>query len=62
MRAEFIEDIEKKQIQTEHLGDLERKVSLIFVWGLGFLLRVVSSQASRNIDKYVGVLHKPLMP
>lgn len=42
MRAEFIEDKERADTE-EHLGDSERKrrESLIFAWGLGFLLRIV---------------------
>ena len=39
MRTEFIEDIEREQIEC--LGDIERRVNLFFAWGLGFLLRTV---------------------
>ena len=41
VRAEFVEEIEK--IQVEGLGDSERKrrMSLVFVWDLEFLPRTV---------------------
>lgn len=43
VRAEFVEDIERVQVQTEHLGDSERKrkISLFFAWELSVLLRIV---------------------
>lgn len=39
----FAQDGNQTQIQTEHLGDSERKwrMSLIFAWDLGFLLSMV---------------------
>ena len=43
VKEEFIEGIETVQGQTECLGDSERKEwSLVFAWGLGFLLMFVA--------------------
>lgn len=54
MEAEFTEGLEKVQVQTEYLGDSERKGgSLMFAWHLKVFIEDhdlvrVSSQAPRN--------------
>ena len=48
MKAEFIEGIERVQVQIECLGDSRRKGrGLVFVWGLGFFTED-PGKASRN--------------
>lgn len=53
-KAEFIEDIERADIDRHSMGlGKERSMNFIFVWGLGFFtedgsLAYVSSLASRN--------------
>lgn len=40
VRTEFTDGTERVQVQTEHPGK-ERRESLVFAWGLRFLLRIV---------------------
>lgn len=67
VRAEFVEDIERQQIQTWHLGDPERKrnTNLIFAQGSGVFtegggLVYMSHQASKNLFEQGRVLRCPL--
>lgn len=65
VRAELLK-IQRGQIQMERLRCSERKrrMSHFFIWGLGFLLRIVlvsrASGSQSEQDKGPDVLHKSL--
>ena len=56
-------------MQTERLGNSDRKKNLIFAWGLGFLLRIViwcmcllrHPETIQNKNKRPGILCKSLI-